>query len=76
MHVTCRKNRMSAPATTATSASTYSTTAACLPTASFCSVRRSGARPANRQDAVASRQSEVFVETSGHAAYCVCLGSG
>jgi len=46
---------MSAPTTTATIASTYSTTAACLPTASFYSARQSGARPANRQNAAASR---------------------
>ena len=44
---------MSVPTTTATSASTYSTTAACLPTALFYSVRRSGARSANRQHTVA-----------------------
>jgi hypothetical protein len=31
----CLKNRTSTPTTTATSASTYGTTAACLPTSSF-----------------------------------------
>jgi NADPH:quinone reductase-like Zn-dependent oxidoreductase len=43
----CLRNRMSAPTTMAIIASTYSTMATCLPTASFYSVRRSGARPAN-----------------------------
>jgi hypothetical protein len=39
----CLKNRTSTPTTTVISASTYSTTAACLPTGSFYSARRSGA---------------------------------
>jgi hypothetical protein len=69
----CLKNRMSTPTTTATSASTYSTTAACLPTASFYYVRRSGARSANRQDAVASG---VSAETSVHAAGSADRGNG